>query len=677
MKKVIAGLIALPMILVAAGTVQAQCPPGTFNNVTIQQVNLGLGVAENDTVLIDDVVVVGLREDGYWVQEPGDTSAEFSGILVFINAAPTLFSPGDNVDVIGIYQEFFGKSEIRIDGGRGCVETGTSGSSATVPIPPILATCDINDTLTSATSEPWEGVLVQAESLIVSLTSATVPPTGFGQWQSRPFTTVSCGIVDELIADDEGFVAVAEPDSGDTLARVIGVLDYHFDRYKLMPRGNSDVVYLGLPPAPNTRFAYPISDFEMQVVFDRGLEVASATNAANYFISTFDIAINSASIDSAGATVVTLGTSDMSSFRDTMNTRELTVQNVANDQGVAMTAPNTEVFVPGVKNCELVQTSVYAATDSTLLAELNFAVAGIVTAAPTEAFGKRHMFIQDRTGFGHGLDIETQNLSSELDPSILDGIQRGDSVIVAGVGNDFFNFTTMDLVDQITVVSTGHTVPAPSVVSILTARTEAYESKLISVEDVVITNILPDDPNDFGEFSFNQGISDTLRVDDVFSANFSPSPGYLPYVPTLADSFNVITGIMYHSFSNHKMLPRSIEDFGPASGSGWVGVDDATPSPFKTALLGNNPNPFNPMTRVQFSLARKGLVELTIYDIRGREVRSLAKEVMDAGEYTVANGRAHTWNGRDNNGREVQSGIYFYNIQTEDFSDSRKMVLVK
>ncbi|NNE07711.1 MAG: hypothetical protein HKN20_04030 [Gemmatimonadetes bacterium] len=108
MKKVIAGLIALPMILLAAGAVDAQCPSGTYANVTIQQINLGLGVVEGDTVLVDDVVVVGLREDGYWVQEPADTSAQFSGILVYINGAPTSFNVGDNVDVIGVYQEFFG-----------------------------------------------------------------------------------------------------------------------------------------------------------------------------------------------------------------------------------------------------------------------------------------------------------------------------------------------------------------------------------------------------------------------------------------------------------------------------------------------------------------------------------------------------------------------------------------
>ena len=594
-----------------------------------------------------------------------------SGILVYINAAPTQFSRGDNVDVIGIYQEFFDKSEIRIDGGRGCVVSGTSGSSATVPVAPVLPTCDLNDTLTSATSEPWEGVLVQAESLIVFKTAATMPASGFGQWQAAPFGSgAACGVENELVLDDEAFVAVAVPDSGDTLLRTVGVLDYHFDRYKLMPRDNNDVVFLGLPPAPNTRFAYPISDTELEVVFDRGLDATTAGNASNYFISTFDIAINAASIDSNGATVVTLTTSDMSGFRDTLSTRELTVQNVANAEGVAMTAPNTEVFVPGVKNCEIVQTNVYAGTDSTLLTDLNFAVAGIVTSAPGESFNSRHMFIQDRTGFGYGLDIETENLSSELDPSILDNIQRGDSVIVAGVGNDFFNYTSIDLVDQITIVSTANSLPAPAVVDIATARGEDYEGKLVRIEGVNVTNILPDAPDDFGEFVISN-MTDTLRVDDLFD------PGLEPYEATLADSFAFIQGPMYASFSNIKLVPRTIDDLGAGSGSGFVGVDDATPSPYKTAILGNFPNPFNPVTKVQFSLSHKGLVELTIYDVRGREVRNLAKEVMEAGEYTVANGRALTWDGRDNNGREVQSGIYFYKVTTENFSDSRKMVLVK
>ncbi len=85
----------------------------------------------------------------------------------------------------------------------------------------------------------------------------------------------------------------------------------------------------------------------------------------------------------------------------------------------------------------------------------------------------------------------------------------------------------------------------------------------------------------------------------------------------------------------------------------------------------NVPNPFNPATRIRFVLAVPSRVELAVYSLDGRRVRTLAAARYIAGEHTV------TWNGRDDDDRSVAAGIYLYRLQTDALTLTRKMVLVK
>ncbi|MCL2063311.1 MAG: T9SS type A sorting domain-containing protein [Candidatus Cloacimonetes bacterium] len=90
-----------------------------------------------------------------------------------------------------------------------------------------------------------------------------------------------------------------------------------------------------------------------------------------------------------------------------------------------------------------------------------------------------------------------------------------------------------------------------------------------------------------------------------------------------------------------------------------------------TELYGNFPNPFNPLTVISFSLENAGHVIIDIFNIRGQKVYSLINATMPSGEHQI------TWYGTDEHGRAVDSGIYFYRMQTEDFSAVRRMVLLK
>ena len=85
----------------------------------------------------------------------------------------------------------------------------------------------------------------------------------------------------------------------------------------------------------------------------------------------------------------------------------------------------------------------------------------------------------------------------------------------------------------------------------------------------------------------------------------------------------------------------------------------------------NYPNPFNPSTTIRFTLPRSEHVKITIYNILGQVVKDLADKTCDAGEHLLI------WDGRDNDGHQTASGIYLYHLESEGFTDTRKMVLLK
>ena len=104
---------------------------------------------------------------------------------------------------------------------------------------------------------------------------------------------------------------------------------------------------------------------------------------------------------------------------------------------------------------------------------------------------------------------------------------------------------------------------------------------------------------------------------------------------------------------------------------GVVSEDDNTILPVVNELLGNYPNPFNPETTIRFNVSEPGSILIEIYNVRGQRIRTLLNKHIDAGEHSII------WNGQDENGREVGSGIYLYIMRMEDFSQTQRMILMK
>jgi hypothetical protein len=93
------------------------------------------------------------------------------------------------------------------------------------------------------------------------------------------------------------------------------------------------------------------------------------------------------------------------------------------------------------------------------------------------------------------------------------------------------------------------------------------------------------------------------------------------------------------------------------------------PSEFN--LSQNYPNPFNQSTKIEFTLSQSGFVSLNIYDLLGRRIRTLVSENLSPGYKSVF------WDGKNDSGKEVSSGIYFYQLRVGDFSEAKKLVLLK
>jgi hypothetical protein len=100
-----------------------------------------------------------------------------------------------------------------------------------------------------------------------------------------------------------------------------------------------------------------------------------------------------------------------------------------------------------------------------------------------------------------------------------------------------------------------------------------------------------------------------------------------------------------------------------------VGNDDILP--LITELSGNYPNPFNPETKIMFSLHQAAHVNLSIYNVKGQLVRTLIDGDMDANYHSVI------WNGKDALNKPVSSGVYFYKMKADKFVQTKKMILMK
>ena len=166
-------------------------------------------------------------------------------------------------------------------------------------------------------------------------------------------------------------------------------------------------------------------------------------------------------------------------------------------------------------------------------------------------------------------------------------------------------------------------------------------------------------------------ILDLIRV----AQGIAGSPAAPPLIPPQAGGAESVDAAMIEAW----IAQARLEDDGSlAFKQGIENLQNLLASliPEETALLANYPNPFNPETWIPYQLATSAEVTLTIYDMNGQLVRRLAVGHQAAGMYQSRN-RAAYWDGRNQLGEPVASGLYFYTLMAGEFTATRRMLILK
>jgi len=103
----------------------------------------------------------------------------------------------------------------------------------------------------------------------------------------------------------------------------------------------------------------------------------------------------------------------------------------------------------------------------------------------------------------------------------------------------------------------------------------------------------------------------------------------------------------------------------------YLAEDDIIATPLQNTLKQNFPNPFNPTTTINFSINKSESVKLAVYNVKGQLVKTLVNTNLNSGEHSIV------WNGQDEANQPVSSGIYFYRLQSDTFTQTRKMLMMK
>jgi len=244
--------------------------------------------------------------------------------------------------------------------------------------------------------------------------------------------------------------------------------------------------------------------------------------------------------------------------------------------------------------------------------------------------------------------------------------------IAAKIGDEVPNWSPLSNIITITTVPNDQIPPAP--VSDLQANTGIIDGSISLNWTATGDDSLVGTASAY-EIRYS---TQTLTALNWASATLWLSPP-TPSVSGAVDSV-VLTGLNPGQFYwigvqsfDEALNPSGISNISSAEAYVDLTLDivDENLLPISYKLGQNYPNPFNPSTRISYSIPKTSSVNISIYNIKGELTKTLVNEQKAAGDYEV------TWEGIDNDGHRVATGVYLYRIMTGDFIKSKKMVLVK
>jgi hypothetical protein len=464
---------------------------------------------------------------------------------------------------------------------------------------------------------------------------------------------IGAGALDDslLVTNYRSINSPSVPPIGAQFVSLTGIQDYTYSAFKLNLRDNDDIVWLSGEPAPQLESAYCTSNTAAQVRFDRNVDQTTAEDPLNYFFQNLGDFAASATLIEPDLVQLTVSTAFVPG---NVVPEQLDVSNVENTAGVAMVTEST-TFIAGVNTIEFVQT-IGSGIDSSQVAGEIVTVEGIITADNTYDFvraGYPYAWVQSAAGGEWSGVMVYDRLHKYL---------RGQEVRIASLVSEYYYKTELDDPVWFEVLSEENPLPTFAVLPAATlaspALAEPYEGCLVRIENV---EVLEDTATTgFDEWTLvHPGETDTVVVGMA---------GLYFYEPQIGDQLGFVQGPCDYDY-NVRIEPRRWDDIDSPNG---IGVGEQGTPARPTALHGGHPNPFNPATSIRFDLGTAGAVTVKIYDESGRLVRTLLDdERLGAGRHELS------WDGRDDGGASLASGIYLYRFEADGVTETRKLALVK
>ena len=514
---------------------------------------------------------------------PAETSVTIEGI---VTAEPYAFYPEDDLRYYFIQDDFAAQSGIKVyDPGRGLAQGDEVRLTGTVTeyfdMTEIIDVTEFEILSHGNTMEPMlitlGGDMELYEGLLVEIQDVTVTEAAnqFGEW------IVSDGTNTQVIDDAADYFYTVVVDEG--LSSIVGVLDYSFGAYKLLPR------------------------LAMDIQTADGLTRIQAIQQVRYS----DLMPHYYGVDS------TLFFADTSYYHEAWS--DTTIVTV---QGIVSMPTGITYAGNGIK-----------------------------------------FILQDVNG-GPWSSILSYNPDSTAYPVLFEGdlIELSGRIVEFDTheGSSVSNMTELWITQEIDIINVGLDLPPEPVVTTGDLRwpttAEQWGNVIVKVENATI---IENDPTNFDMLSIDDGSGSVLVDDDsrYFRDWTQGYPGPAVYIqPPAGSIYDEARGWVYHHYGSYadsttyKLVPLYHSDMVLNTSA----VDNlVVPEGY---ALGNYPNPFNPTTNISFRIPEAQQVQLVIYNQLGQYVTTLVDQSMNAGEYQVV------WNGLNQKGRPVSSGLYFYRM---------------
>ena len=538
----------------------------------------------------------------------------------------------------------------------------------------VVDTVQTGDLRWPTEAEQWGNVMVRVEDAVV---------TG-NDFQYEVFAADD-GSGSVLIDDDSDslaalFEVLGPPPVGSLIQSMEGWLYHHYGSYedstayKLCPLYADDLEFGSGPPS--------ISGISREPCAPMSSDNEVTVSCVILDNSTIAEALVHYTVDGSTYNTVTMSSEDDSVFTGviplsnvTSNDNSVYYYITATDDGTDQSEPKTSQYPYDNEHDQLG----FVVTDQLGVVDLQYTpwpsgntryegcevtVSGVVTADTAQYNSGYSSYALQDPGTQQqwaGLVFDTEEVVE---------ITRGEHVSITGLVTDYdpdwlfkFGGNTRLINAQVTLVETlnepGATVVSCEDVHQTADEVESYEGVLVKLNNVTISSI-----NDFDWSITDESGFQTLIDDDM--ANFGADNFMGTFVE--GQELNHVMGIFNYSYGTYKVQIRDVSDLGQT-----VGIDDDVQvNPYDYALHDNFPNPFNPETQIRFSIGSQEDVKLIVYDVVGRQVRTLIKgNAYDPGFHVV------NWNGLDDQGQKVPSGLYIYRIKAGSFIADKKMLLVK